>query len=376
MAEILGFQSILSLALPTGVDGTRLTQWRLKQGITYPEFANRVAGALAAFNQEIVDQWGWLLSITEEDYLEYENGGTPNSFQKLTDVDRPDPVHSDTIGHMLPLVPYGRAIGGTKRLMRDMRQAQIEANLRGLVRAGKREFERQILTRIFTNTENALGTSGYDVPFVRGSAGNVDYVPPEYDGNTFTSSHTHFNAYNTGTYGFNTYLDALAAHLQEHGHEGPYTAIVSRADILSYRVLADFMRPIGDVPQTRIDAGGNTSRATFFSEQLRREMGMIGGFDSAYGFVELRATARVPTGHAAMFKSYGQLDPRNPLAVRVHPKVGFGIYVVPETTDDRQYPLKQLDVEFEHGVGVGMDRTNGAVGKLYAGDTWSAPTIS
>jgi hypothetical protein len=56
--------------------------------------------------------------------------------------------------------------------------------------------------------------------------------------------------------------------------------------------------------------------------------------------------------------------------------VGFGAYVVPETTPDDDYPVKQLDVEFEFGVGVGMDRTNGAAGLLVAGGSWADATIS
>ena len=77
-----------------------------------------------------------------------------------------------------------------------------------------------------------------------------------------------------------------------------------------------------------------------------------------------------------MSKSYGQLDPRNSLAVRVHPDVGFGLRIVTETTDDNQYPIKQVNVEFEFGVGVGNDRTNGAAAILVSGGAWANPTIT
>lgn len=377
MAEILGFQSILSLALPTGLDGTRLMQWRMREGQTFSQFANNTALALADYNREMVDKWGWLFHITEMDYFEYENGGSLTDLQILTDVDRPDPIHSDTIGHMIELLPRGRGIGGTKRWFRDARSGQLQANLRNIVRAIRRDYERNLLTRIFTNTETQIPSSGngYNVPFVRGTGGNVDYVPPQFDGEEFTSSHNHYNGYATASYGFDDFLNALAEHLQEHGHEPPYIALTSRSDLSSYRALPDFVRPMGGTPVVVIDQAGETGRPVFFSDQMR-ELGMIGGFDSEYGYIELRATARIPTGHASLHKSYGQLDERNSLALRVHPEVGFGVYVVPETTDDRQYPLKQLDVECEYGVGVAMDRTNGVVGYLSAGGSWSAPAIA
>jgi hypothetical protein len=124
-----------------------------------------------------------------------------------------------------------------------------------------------------------------------------------------------------------------------------------------------------------VDRGGATSGGQFFARG-QRPFALVGYYQSDYGLIELRATARLATGYAGLVKSYGQLDSRNPLAVRVHPQVGFGAYVVPETTPDDDYPVKQLDVEFEFGVGVGMDRTNGAAGLLVAGGSWADATIS
>ena len=104
--------------------------------------------------------------------------------------------------------------------------------------------------------------------------------------------------------------------------------------------------------------------------------GHFGDFQSDYGLVELYATARIPTLYMGMTKSYGQLDARNGLAVRVHPDEGFGFFVVPETVPNDDTPVKQLDVEFEFGIGIGMDRTNGAAGWIVNGASWVNPTIS
>jgi hypothetical protein len=76
-----------------------------------------------------------------------------------------------------------------------------------------------------------------------------------------------------------------------------------------------------------------------------------------------------------MTKSYGLNDPRNGLAVREEPGVGFGMQVKPKMTDDAVRQLKRIAFEATHGVGVN-DRTNGVAG--YIADSASQyvePTI-
>lgn len=374
MAEVLGPQTLLNKALPTGWDGTRLAEWATRDGVTYGELANMLALALGDFNQEIVTDWGWLFSITEELAMEYENGGSVTAMPEITDIDKPEAIHGTTIGHMIDLRAYGRGIGGSKRYFRDARSAKINAAISTIVRQGRWRLEQTMLTRWFTNTENAIGSAGYDVPFVRGTGGNVDFAPPAFDGEAFTTSHDHYLGVDTGSYGYGDALDQLAETLQEHGHNPPYTALVSRSDVASYMALTAFVEVVDPVVQM-VDRAGATSGNQFFSVG-QRAFGLLGFYQGQYGLVEVRFSARIPTTYAGMIKSYGQLAANNPLAVRVHPEVGFGAYVVPETTPDDDYPVKQLDVEMEFGVGVGMDRTNGAVAYLVSGGTWANPTIS
>ncbi len=149
---------------------------------------------------------------------------------------------------------------------------------------------------------------------------------------------------------------------------------MSRADIATLTALTKWVEIIDSVISV-IDRAGATSGAQFMTTG-DRTMGRIGYFQSDYGLIEVLATARVPTGYVSLSKSYGQLDSRNPLVVRVFPGEGFGIRVVPETTPDDDIPVKQLDVDFEFGVGVGMDRTNGTVGFLVAGGSYVNATIS
>ena len=376
MAEVIGISTILRKALPTGVDGTRLAQWQLRSGKTYQAWVSEAAQALAGFNAEMARTWNWLTYITEDLMMEYPNGGSVTPMPQLPDTDRIDPRHGTTIGHMIDLIAYGDAIGGSKRWFRDAREAQFDADMRRLVLSAQWRFEQLVLTRCFTNTENLVGTAGYDVPFVRGTGGNVDFAPPAYGGEAFTTSHDHYMGVASASYGFGDMLEQMAENLQEHGHEPPYIGMVSRADIASYKALPDFVEPlpanviIVDRGTTAADTG-----AALFSRETR-EFGKIGGFNSGYGYIELRATNRIPTAYAFIAKSYGENNPGNPIAIRVHPDLGFGALVVPETTQDDDYPLKQLDVEFEFGISVGRDRTNGVAGYRVSGGTWANPTIT
>jgi hypothetical protein len=374
MAEVIGHLTLLNKALPTGVDGTRLAEWELRDGVTYGELANQVALALAQANQELANRWGWCFGFTEDLMQEYENGGAVTAMEEMTDMDRPKPVLGTTIGHMIDLRSYGSAIGGTRHYFRDARSALINTAIRTNVRKAVWRFEQKLLTRWLTNTENAIGAAGYDVPFVRGTGGNVDFAPPAFEGEAFTTSHDHYVAIEDELTRADL-LNTLAETLQEHGHEPPFRAVVARADVANYAALTKFIEMVS-VSGLIIDRGGESSGNQMFRMSPQWIGGHFGDFQSDYGLVELFATARIPTLYAGMTKSYGQLDARNGLAVRVHPSVGFGMMIVPETTINDDTPIKQLDIEFEFGMGVGADRTNGAAGYIVNGASWSNPTIS
>lgn len=375
MATILGPLTLQNKALPTGVDGTRLAQWAMRDGITYGEFVNRVSLALGAANEALLAKWGWLLNITDELMMEYPQGGTVAPMTELTDIDKHPLIHGQTIGHMVPLKFYGEAIGGTWRYFRDIRSVQIQAAITEIVNRGIWRFEQTLLTRATSNTENAIGAAGYDVPFVRGTGGNVDFIPPAFDGASFAATHDHFNGYNLSTpLTMADLLEGQALELAEHGHNAPFTALVSRADVALFAALTNFVTIVDPIVST-IDRGSSTTGSNFFTRG-QRDLARIGWYQSAVGLIELIATNRLPTGHVFVTKSYGVDNPRNALAVRVHPDQGFGFFIVTKTSENLDWPVEQVDVGFEFGVGVGQDRTNGTEGFLVAGGTWAAPTIA
>lgn len=372
MAEVLGPMQVVQQALPTGVDGTKYAEWALRDGSSIAQFLTEAGAALGALNQELMMMWGDTFWLTETNVLEYPDGGSVTPLQLITDIDRVDMVHGQTIGHMIDLNPYGGAIGGTRHYFRDARRAQINSTLRTIVNRGKWRFEQKLLTRALTNTENAIGSSGYDVPFVRGTGGNVDFTPPAFNGEAFTSSHDHFVYNNTG---YAELIEDMVETLEEHGHMAPYNMWVARADVASYRSLAGFVEIVDSIVQ-RFDRGGATSGREYTTTGTPDFFGggAFGYYNSSRGLVVLKATARIPTDYAYLYKPYGQNDERNSLAVRVHPNEGFGMQIIPSLTDQNSYPVGRINVEFEFGISCGQDRTNGVAGRQNS--SWSNPTIS
>lgn len=373
MAEIVGPRRLLTKAIPTGWDADRILQFQLRSGRTFLEVISDLANSIGTMNENLVRDWGWSFGITEEISFEYEDGSSVTPLPRITDGSEPDPIHGATIGHMIDLFVHGGKIGGSKRAFRDLREAQFFADMQGLVRRTKWRFEQNLLTRWLTNTEFTLGSSGFNVPFVRGTGGSVDFAPPAFQGEAFTTSHNHYIGVDDDTLSHADLLNNLAETVQEHGHGPPYIALVSRADIASYLALEKWVEIVD--PVDMLDRGGVTSGATRFRIG-QRELGKVGFFHSNFGLVEVRSTARIATGYAGLLKSEGSNVAGNPLAVRVHPDEGFGARIIPETTDDAQYPIKAVGLEFEFDVGVGIDRTKGAAGFLVSGGSFVNPTIS
>lgn len=377
MADFKGILTTQSHVLPTGWDANTLAKWKMRNGRTYDQLRSDVIAGLQAVNNEFLGRWGDLLYITTEQSVEYQDGGGTGEMIDVTELDRVEPQRGETKGHMIDIREIGDGIGGSEKFFRDAREAVITASLAGLVKRGLNTLEKRLLTRATTNTVNTIGTAGYDVPFANAS-GTVTWTPPAYGGKTFLTTHDHFTGYDSGSSKtLADVLDGLAATLHEHGHTAPFIAYVSEADVVTYRTLTNYVKPVSFA----MDRGGASSGPQFFTQGTMAGMPQAGGravglYDTAYGVVELRATNRLSTGYAFMYRSYGVNTPDNPIWIRVHPDVGFGFYIKEIPSYSTNYPVKTIEVRAEQGFGIGRDRTNGANGLLVSGGAWANPTIS
>lgn len=383
-----GVLTTLSHRLPMGLDGARLAQWQLREGLSYAQYRADLVTAMDALNEELLTAWGRLISITTEDHFEYPNGGALKDMPRITSSDRGTPRRGNTVGHMIDLYRIGDAVGGDETFFRDTRLATWMATIQGFILAGRNTFEKDILNRFFNPQARLLGTNGYDVGFVNASQG-VPYIPPGYNGKEFDAAHTHYLGFNSSSGDdLGDMLNGLMGTIAEHGHTGPYTAMVSAADVpgsSGYRKLPDYIKPVRDTV-VYVDRGGETSGNTFFERgQITAPPASggyyIGGFQGDHGECDLYATSRLPAGYAGMYAPGEPGQPNNPIAVRVHPDVGFGFFINEKPSFDYEWPVEYIYIRKEYGVSCnGLNalgpRTTGAAGRLVAGGVYTAPTIS
>lgn len=375
MTKIIGPGDIRDTGIPSGIDGNLVLQFQLKEGQTYQGFLNELALALGAKNQELSDMFGFMCSMQEAPQVHYPDGSAVNASKRVTDIDEFEIVGGTDSGHMLPLHLHGKAVGKSWKYFKRTNEHQIAADIATVVDDHSSRFEIDVFTRLLTNTETAVGT-GYDVPFVNGGAGNIDYTPRTWGGHEHDSTHDHFLVFDTDgspAKGFDDALEESAEHLVHHGHKPVFDAMVSFDDLDSYRALDNFIEMVDPIVMA-IDQGGRTGSPRFYAKGEDR-YGVAGYYQSKFGLIRINYHERIPTGRGSMFKSYGILHPQNPLAIR-YAEEGFGMYVLPVPSGQDDFPIQMIRVPFEFGIGVGKDRTNGVSFQVSTSDTWSNPSIS
>jgi len=362
----LGINDLKQLAIPTYWDASKLKSLELEAGYSYEQFISDVAAALSIQNAALLSapMVAGLASTTSEAAVEYRTG-VSNGFQAATEYGVPDAKRATTTGHMLPLDPFDRAFGWTWMFLQKARRIQLDADIASGMEDLRNKWEKSILERLFKNTYTAVG-SGRSMPIADGGTADANYVPiPRPDrGGTFLYTHNHCGFLNGIT---QANLETTVAHIWEHGHDAPYDLIVSLADIASWTNTANIT---GFVPRPDplLRYGVTADLANVGSE-------FIGAVETDYGACRVRVSGRVPTNYYAVYKSYGNLDQRNPLRVRYNPRFGVGAVLL-AGDHIRQYPMENALLYMELGIGVGEDRTAAAVNFSTAGGTYVIPTIS
>lgn len=360
----VGYNDLKQYALPSYWDPTELRKWELIDGTTYDGFVADIGRALAIANAQLLADpiLAGMVSTTTELAFEYPVG-TSNGFQTHTEYSRPEQRRGATTGHMLPLVAYDRGLGWTWDMLRKARRMQLDADIADAIKDLKDLWEKAILTRMFKSTYTAVGSSGRSMPLADGGTADANYIPLAVPnrGGTFTSAHDHIHNLNGIT---QANIETATANLWEHGYDAPFDLLVAYADISSWTNTTNVT---GFVPRADpLIRYGMTADIAQVGE------GFIGAIETDYGPVRVRATGRIPTTYYTMYKSYGNLDQRNPLVIRLG---DYGVGAVLLKGDHiREFPLEEAILFSEFGVGV-ANRV-GAVAYINSAGGYSDPTIA
>jgi hypothetical protein len=379
---LLGARALIDIAVPTGIDGSEVLRFQLQDGRSAEEVIAESAAILGEVNEELEQRFGGLYFRTEDQYAIATVGQTSRTkTPRKAEFKRADGVRTEQHGNMLPLWDYEDAVEWTPLYLRRAFRSQIDGDLM-LIR--DRWFTRvhyDLLRRSLTNDENLIGTNGYDVPWAIGTGMNVNFIPPQYGSRVFSSSHTHFVVKNDSDSGvdYNDLIESMMEELRHHGHRGNLQILVSEDDldtVVAYSTSGEFVE-LNPANLTVISGNTNAPVRVAAGEADGIPGELFGYWKSKkWGVAELRYDEVIPTAYALATRSYGINNPRNGLAVREEPGIGFGIMAKPQVTSDVNPELDYIKFEAGHGVGVN-DRTNGVAGYIAAGATeWVDPDLS
>lgn len=358
---IQGYRDLASL-VNVGVDASVLARYTLADGVTYDRLVADLRVVIAGMNGEFSRHplWASLSSFQEEPNVTAYNAGSSTYADRLGDYGRPEPMHAEAAGHMLPIAPFAAAMGWTWLKLKDMTFPEGQADIRLAADRIRNTYRRSLLTRLLKRGDDsgaALGLgAGYSPGFATAAANtNLDFVPPSFGGTNFTDAHEHYVAAAGGW--TTTIIDDMEAELMEHGHMPPYRLLISAADAPTVSGLTGFVPPSTAV----IQAGSGSPVA--LPEDSPTDDGYR--FIGSYGNSRIYIAPGMPQYYGFMYRSYGTTSPLNPL--RVRSERGFDrptARVLRQVTGGVQdsergiEPLQDLMIFMEIGVGVG-NRTNG-----------------
>jgi hypothetical protein len=348
--------------LPGTWDTAYLDRWRNNQGVQFGQLAQEVATALTVFNGALLTgYWSRYITTTTELTQRYRSGSGAGVLKKLSEHTPPDPIHSDNTGHMLPMADYGGNLGWTYWALRRAKMGMLQDDVRTLIDYGQNTWEQTLLTRLFKSTADTVGSSGVSVPFADGGTADANFIPPNYNGQAFASSHSHFLRYADDAAGRLAFLIAAATHLKEHGKSGPYELVIPEVDESTWSAVTGWIYPT----RTGIVAAGVQTRVMVDDEY-------IGAIETPGAVFYVKSTPRLPTDYAGVFKPMGLNAADNPLLVRYEEGYPLGLTLVGEI---KQWPLEEAISVMTFGVGVG-DRLSGVAGYFAAAGSYTSPTIS
>lgn len=383
MANVWGASSLVRLAIPTGIDSTEILKRELRSGRTGEDAVRLAAQVIGAMNATLLAGYEGMLTVTDMFYA-YDTQGNSSKRKTPRKVEgsRPDPIRTENIGHMLPYHEYDDVLAWTREYLIRSPERQLEGDLAEIARSYRNRFKYEIWKRALTDDENAIGSTGYDVGWANGTAGSVDYVPPQTDGyDAHATSHSHYLYKDDDSNDWADLFESMMLELRHHGHTGMLSIWVSLDDIGEVELVDGFVE-LKPENMLVISSGADNPRnpQLYMNGMVQGVPGeLFGYFKCKYGMAELRWEASIPTNYAFGTKSYGANNQMNGLALRVDPVIdggNFGLQVEPILS--RHIEPRLESVEFEGGYGVGVnDRTNGVAGLLLSGAAaWADPTDS
>ena len=358
-----GFLDTRYIDFPAGVDVAYLQGLRTRAGVDFPRVLSEIDSRLGTLNTTLDPLVASLITPTTEQYAD-TTGPTAFEVTRRGEYTLARPQLAEGGAHMLPLYGWDVGLGFTEDGLEQMSLSRILNNVDSMLLGFRRLYRREALRRLLSDAEvRVADRTVVTSPGMAGS-GTGDNVFPRAsypDGTALPGGYTHYYAVGAGT---------LAATLRaardrlKRWHGGPYDLIAPAAQL----DLITAINP-GDPQNGFVSAGSALVRAGTGSAEALVDAGMYLGV--LFGDIRVHmAIDDYSDPVIGLYKSYGALDPRNPLAWRYDELKGRAAVVRYRSL----YPLDQAVLKQDFGIGVN-DRT-AAVLIENGSAPYSAPTIA
>ena len=276
-----------------------------------------------------------------------------------------------------PLEWYDTATRYTRKFLRDANQAQVDVNHSAALEADNRLLFRSTLSALTTPSVLGLrATNENGVQIYSLYSGQSDDTPPTFAGRTFSAGHNHYLVSGAATVDGGDLRD-LTEHVQHHGYGLPVNGerVIAMVNPQEGAIIRGLRRDPANVATAPFDFIPSVTAPAYLTDQSIvgdqapadfNGIPLVGSYGDAWIF----ESYYIPAGYVLALGTAGANSPRNPVAVRQHPRAeSQGLRLSPGRS---YYPL--IESNYERGFGVGVrNRGAAAVMQIKASGSYLAP---
>jgi hypothetical protein len=343
---------------PSNIDAAYLRGLQTRSGLQFTQLAGSLDAAVGRINQ--IDDPLLRLLMAPPTSNEFSQGGRSGRMvaTRKSQYTTARPQQVERTAHMLAIDEFEINMGFTEDGLMEISLDSFNAQLDGLVAGMKAVQRAETLNRLFSAGEApvAAGTTATSPGLIGSGAGANAFSGVYPDGTAVASNATHY--VRAASADLAATIKAQRDKLKKW-HQGPFDLFGSDAMITAIAALSGFVSSGSEL----VRVGGSTSEALV-------DPGMyVGVFD-----MDIRVHRPImdfTSDHFAIVKSYGDLNPLNPLVWRYDPMRGAGAYV----RTRELFPLAGASTFHKFGANVN-DRTGAAVVKIASSGDYAGPALA
>lgn len=337
-----GYIDTTYVDLPDGLDEGYLRGLETRSGLSVAQMIQDVDAAMRAVNEGADPLVADLVGFTA-DPVGGTRGTSTKRVERAGEYTYSRPQYSAVAGHMLPITKHNMVLGFTEDGLEEITLARFRQELDDMVAGWQRFYVAEVLNRMFSSAEIPVGegTTVLSPGFAGSGTGSNVFTGVYPNGFDLPGGYTHY-AYSTPANlatTIATYLERL-----EQWHTPPFDLVASANMLGEITGLAGF-----------VDAGSALVRQGIGTAEALVDPTVYVGVLN--GKIRVRhAHQGLGTGkHAAIFKTYGAFDARNPLKWRYDELRGRDVFVRSRSS----FPL--ADAVSLQWLGIGVGDRAGAV---------------